>query len=182
MTDGMLSSCGAISARVRRLRGMHDVGLLTVPGGVLASPAALFTDGEDAVLKRPALLLVLLLALLFIVASVRWTLAPAPGVTLENARRLHNRMDRRTVEAILGSSATREKKYDNRWADLSWYTRSCIIEVHYDYLMSRVVRVHCAYANAVGAREPRKASDYIVLRNIGSEDTIIARLRGWLGL
>jgi len=134
-------------------------------------------------LKRLALLLVLLLALLFVAASAVWRpLAPAPGVTLENARRLHNGMDKRTVEAILGSFATREKKYDNRWADLSWCTRICIVEVHYDYLMSRVVRVHCAYAKSVDNREPRKASDYILLRNIGSEDTIIARLRGWLGL
>ncbi len=114
--------------------------------------------------------------------GLRWAIIRAPGITLDNARRLHTGMKLRDIEVVLGGSATSKRDFGGGWSDLLWCSQDCLVQVHYNYQKERVVRVHCAYAAPTEAPGDRKVSGYKILRNVHHEPTVIDRLRRWLGI
>jgi hypothetical protein len=133
---------------------------------------------ENIGMTRRRLLLLAAAACLLLAAPfvARWVMTPAPGVTLENFKRLHDGMALDEVASILGRPPDDRKDYPaNEWPATMYSWKSSTGK-------GEVVIVHFIGGGLDGEFLNEYREIVLNLASPRTDDNLIAKIRRWLGL
>ncbi len=121
--------------------------------------------------KRALLWAWLLVALTGVgLVGVQWAMTPTPGVTLENFRRLHDRMKMEEIEPILGGPA------HDGWPPFTHEWTGEEGKIHLNAVPEKHRQIFIGYTGTFTTPDGK------TFRVAAANESLLARLRRWLGL